>query len=202
MNAIKPILILVGGYILYEWLQSSGLWAQLTGGSATSSSTANPQQFTTASALLSYCQANPNLSAGIGNQNATCSQWLSAAGASASTTSGTSPSTTPATINTSNVDPTVAAAITALMQKQAGIANATISQWNWVWQNMYKNDPSAPVLEGSTAAEQSVGTQPITSSQYLALRTGAGLSGIRFAGMGFTVHQGGLSRVPTIRMVH
>ena len=74
---LKVGIIGVAGYLGYQYLQSSGLWAQFFGGNS----------FTTAAQLISYCQANPTGSATYGGQTAPCSQWMAAAGSSTSTTS-------------------------------------------------------------------------------------------------------------------
>lgn len=92
----KTIITVLGigaaAYLIYQWLQSSGLWAQWFGG-ALANTFSNPQQ------LLAYCQANPTgtatyQAAGGSPISAPCSSWLSA---NATTTP---PPTTPSTAAT------------------------------------------------------------------------------------------------------
>jgi hypothetical protein len=82
--------VAAAGYLVYQWLQSSGLWAQWFGG-ATAGNT-----FSTPATLLGYCQANPNGTAiyqavGGAPTSAPCSQWLAAQTPVASATPVASP---------------------------------------------------------------------------------------------------------------
>ena len=199
-SMIKPVLIFGALFVLYEWLKSSGLWGQLTGGSQSISSSAS-QQFTTTSDLLKYCAANPNASAGINGQNAPCSQWLSAA-SSASVASPPQPSGTTPPATAPVIDQTLAANLTNMMQSSQGRTMGTVSEWNWLYTHL-ENNPNAPILVGASQAEQSVTmNQQITASQYLTLRSQAGLSGLKFAGMGIVVSRGGLKHGPRLEWVH
>jgi hypothetical protein len=86
--------VAAAGYLVYQWLQSSGLWAQWFGGTAASGNT-----FSTPATLMSYCQANPGGTAtyqvaGGSPTTATCSAWL-AAQTPAATTPAASTSTPP-----------------------------------------------------------------------------------------------------------
>jgi hypothetical protein len=171
-GAIKIAAVAVGAYLLYEWLQSSGLWAQWFGGNS----------FTTTSALDTYCSANPTATASmtVNGQNASapCSQWLSALQSSAVPT--TAPSSSPAgstpatTAPVSAVDPNLAAQLTAGMQKQVGRTIGTISEWNWVLQNIVKS--SLPIITASTP----YGTSQISATQYLQEQQSLGMSGLGF----------------------
>jgi hypothetical protein len=75
---IKYAMIAVGAYILYNWLQSSGMWASWFGGTVAASNS-----FTDPTLLMNYCQANPagtaifTNSAGVAS-SATCAQWIAA----------------------------------------------------------------------------------------------------------------------------
>jgi hypothetical protein len=90
--------VAAAGYLVYQWLQSSGLWAQWFGG-ATSGNT-----FSTPATLLAYCQANPNGTAiyqavGGAPTSAPCSQWIAAQAApSASAVPVAGATTTPVSV--------------------------------------------------------------------------------------------------------
>lgn len=75
---IKYAMIAVGAYILYNWLQSSGMWASWFGGTVAASNS-----FTDPTLLMNYCQANPAGTAIFTNasgvaSSATCAQWIAA----------------------------------------------------------------------------------------------------------------------------
>lgn len=178
---IKWIAVGVGAYILYEWLQSSGLWAQYFGGSSA---------FTTASSLETYCQANPTGSATMTangqTASAPCSQWMTAiqgntanAATPGTSTAASAPPTNSSPANTAAapttpVDPNLTAQLTAGMQKQVGRSVGTISEWNWILQNILHS--TLPIITASTP----YGTSQITASQYLQEQQSLGLSGIGF----------------------
>jgi hypothetical protein len=166
-SVIKFALIGVAAYIGYQWLQSSGLWAEIFGGSS----------FTDTSSLLTYCQANPSGSASYGGQTAACSAWLQAA--SAQPTAGSpSPAATSATVTPpANKTPLTAAQLMAA----AGITNPsqtlTVDQWNYYVTN--KISAGATVTDLSAQGIQRGVNDSVTAAQYIALRQQAGLSGLR-----------------------
>jgi hypothetical protein len=149
MDDSTKTLIKIGGgiaalYLIYEWLQSSGLWAQWFGGG-----------FTTPQALLTYCQQNPTgtatyAPAGGAPQTFTCAQWIAAqqaAGAnpppttnlltSALPPAGATPVTPPPTGNTpvQNSSGNDAQAVTVMIQQNGGADQATLDTWAYYWQN-------------------------------------------------------------------
>ena len=93
---VNTIIIVLGlgaaAYLVYQYLQSSGLWAQWFGGAAGNT-------FSTPASLLSYCQANPNgtaiyQAAGGSPTSATCAQWLAANTAATPAPAGAAPTPT------------------------------------------------------------------------------------------------------------
>ena len=171
-SIVKYALIGVAAYLGYQWLQSSGLWAEWFGGSSS---------FTDPTSLLTYCQANPSGSATYGGQTAACSAWMAAAAGSttpASTGTAPSPAATSTTVSpATNVTPLTAA---QLMQA-AGVTNAsqtlTVDQWNYYVTN--KIAPNATVTDLSAQGIQRGVNDSVTAAEYISLRHQAGLSGMR-----------------------
>lgn len=168
-NTIVKLGVLgLAGYLLYQWLQNSGLWGQMFG-------------FSTTQQLITYCQANPSGSASYGGQSAPCSQWLAAVSAAQTT-----PSTTP-TASTAPTTPPVQTSAPATLTTQeqqlaTSLQNAavqssntpplTVSQWNYIMNNL--TNP------GSSAAQlPQFGNALIDAPTYVAARAsgGFGLSG-------------------------
>lgn len=152
-SILKLAAIGAGLYLLYEWLQSSGLWAEYFGGTS----------FATPATLMTYCQANPSGSAtytgGSTPATATCAQWVAA---------NSSPAPTPTTTGTpiATVAPTAGSTLIPRLQAAAiaasglGTDSATVSQWNYLLQQDY---PNAPVITVTTAAGQNA----IPAAQYV-----------------------------------
>ena len=193
---IKFAAVGVGAYILYNWLQTSGLWAQWFGGNS----------FTTPQALLTYCQANPNGTAIYVGQNgvptsAPCSQWVAANTASgavqpaaaaaappaaaapaASTTTTAAAAPAPAPTGTPAAGSTLTQQLTAAAAKNVLMASGqgTVSDWNYLLTQLF---PNAPQITNATPA----GDANIGVSQYVTyylglfpdptLGGGAGVSG-------------------------
>jgi hypothetical protein len=179
MTIIKFAAIGVGAYLLYEWLQSSGLWAQWFGGG---------NSFSTPATLLTYCQANPTGSAtytGSGTPTtATCAAWMAANGSSSttSTTSSAPPATsTPAPEAT--IAPAAGSTLVPRLQAAAfassalGADSATVSQWNYLLQQIW---PSAPIIQNSTPA----GTGSIPAATYVGYYLAQGFADPSLAGAG------------------
>jgi hypothetical protein len=157
----------VGAYILYNWLQTSGLWAQWFGGG---NSFTNPQQ------LLTYCQANPSGTAiyvganGVPN-SAPCSQWVAANTASGAVAPVTQPVATPAATATAAAPATVAPAANSTLIAQLTKAAAgnmlmpnemgTVSDWNYLLTQLF---PNATQIQNATPA----GNNTIGAAQYVA----------------------------------
>jgi hypothetical protein len=133
-------------YFLYQWLQSSGLWAKWFGGSTTASN-----QFNNSAALLSYCQANPNGTAiyvdptSGASSTATCAQWL------ASNSQSPMQVTSPASGLAANYQQAI-----SLMQQAAGSDSQTLDTWSYYWQNgmMFDGCPAGFGVSGSISASQ------------------------------------------------
>jgi hypothetical protein len=188
---LKLVLLGVAGYLAYQWLQSSGLWAQWFGGNS----------FTSTSQLLAYCQANPTGTASFNGQSAPCSSWLQAASGAAqpaasssapAPSSATSPSPAAGPISTPTVSPSLPAKITpltvaqllnAVAQSGSGATAATtfnVDQWNYYVTTYI--DPTA-IVDVDLSAAGYVSGAPLTAQQYISLRQSVGLSGIP-AGIG------------------
>lgn len=165
MSILKPVLILGGLYFAYEWAKGAGLFG------------AQVQTFSNSPDLLTYCKANPTLSAGItGQGNAPCAQWLQAV--------STPPQGGTSIVQTQSpppqIDQNLAAQLTNMMQSSQNRTVGTISEWNWLYQHL-KNDPNAPILDGTSQAEQqfTISSQ-IDAPTYLQTRIQAGLSGLGY----------------------
>jgi hypothetical protein len=170
-QVIKFALIGVGAFLLYEWLQSSGMWAQIFGGA---------NSFTTPATLLAYCQANPAGSASYGGQTAACSAWMQAAGGSASAAvPAPSPAATGSTVTpAATVTPlTVAQLLAAAGLTSTPNATQTVDEWNYYVSN--KISPTATVTDLSAQGIQRGVNDSVTAAQYIALRQQAGLSGLK-----------------------
>lgn len=189
-SLLKLALLGAAGYLAYTYLQNSGLWAQWFGGSAANN-------FSSASALLQYCQANPSGTASFNGQSAPCASWLQAAagtGTTAAPTSSTTPSPASPTTQPAAQTPAVPAAIhvTPLTVNQLMAATSQVGypanpgmtfnmdQWNY-FVTVYI-DPAAVVdvnYSGYTPGAE------ITASQYIQYRQAAGVSGLP-RGTGYT----------------
>jgi hypothetical protein len=140
---IKYGAVLAAGYFVYQWLQNSGLWAQWFGGSTASNS------FNTSTALLTYCQANPNGTAIYvdpttgASSTATCAQWL------ASNSESPMAQLSPASGLAANYLQAI-----SLMQQAAGNDAQTIQSWANLWQNgtMFDGAPMGFGVSGSVPA--------------------------------------------------
>lgn len=178
-NVIRLAAVAVGAYIAYQWLESSGMWAQWFGASS--------NVFTDPNALLAYCQKN---SAGqatysvSGKQTtATCAQWL-AANQAASSSSGTaapssgSPSPTPAPPAPA-IDQTLVAQLraAAMANPILGTDKATVDQWNYLLNEL---NPVAIVTDLSSIGIVRGENDSMDAEAYVTLRSRAGLSGIWF----------------------
>jgi hypothetical protein len=166
-SLLKFLIVGVAGYIAYDWLQTSGLWAQWFGG---------VQTFTTPATLLAYCQANPSASASYNGQTGTCVQWQQAAGAQPATAAAViSPAastpaaaTSPAASEPSAADVALANSLVTAAKTSAS-TTMNVWQWNYILQHL---NPSEANLNTSNNA------QLVTAAQYVALRTASGLSGL------------------------
>jgi hypothetical protein len=136
---IKYGAVLAAAYFVYQWLQNSGLWAQWFGGTASN-------QFNSSSALLTYCQANPNGTAIYvdpttgASSTATCAQWL------ASNSESPMAQLSPASGLAANYLQAI-----SLMQQAAGNDAQTIQSWANLWQNgtMFDGAPTGFGVSGS-----------------------------------------------------
>jgi len=170
---IKVALLGLAGYFVYNWLQNSGLWGEYFG-------------FSSVTQLQTYCAQNPSGTATYNGQSATCAQWTAAlAAASPSTTASTSTTpTTPPVQTTQTSAPAEANLTTAEQSLVTSLNNAavqsgnqtllTVSQWNWLMNNV--TNP------GSSAAQlPQFGNATIDAGTYVAARSsgGFGLSGFR-----------------------
>lgn len=174
---IKGVAILAAGYFVYDWLQSSGLWAQWFGGA----SVAAPNSFSNSTALLTYCQANPTGTAVFvdpttgASSTATCAQWMSS-----------NPQTTPLPAASTSAPPSAIAA----MQAANGSDSATLDDWSYYWQNLptFSGAPSGFGVNGSISAtlfNQILGlnggnrTAEVSAEQFVSwLNTASGMSGL------------------------
>lgn len=187
-SIIKVGIFAVAGYLLYEWLQKSGLWAQYFGGVAPGAvPAAGLQSFATADALTAYCKANPSSSATYGGVSSTCPTWMQTP---ATSPASSAPPTTGQQPAAPQVDTALADQLTHLLQQSNSRPLGTVSEWNWLYTHL-KNDPNAPIIEGDTQ----FGTSQITAVQYLQARTGAGLSGIGW-------YHGSFVQRPLRRYIH
>ena len=141
---IKYAAIAAAAYFVYEWLQTSGLWAQWFG------TTAATNTFTDPTLLMNYCQANPTGSAtytvnGVSN-TATCSQWIAS-------NSATPVQTAP--IVATNLATNYQQAI-AQMQTAAGNDSQNLDNWSYFWQNgvPFAGAPTGYAVPGSISADQ------------------------------------------------
>jgi len=172
---IKVALIAVGGYLLYEWLNSSGLLAQFGIGNS----------FTTSASLLQYCQANPTGSATYNGYTLPCSQWLTAATPAPAPVTANPISTTPVTSAPSPapMSSAVSSFSAAQLLAAAGTSNPnqtyTVDQWNFLLQKM---SPSEQVSDLSNVGIVRGVNDTMTAAQYIANRSKAGLSGLGFLG--------------------
>jgi hypothetical protein len=173
-SILKFALIGGAGYLLYVYLQNSGLWSQWFGGG---------NSFTNASQLLSYCQSNPSGTASFNGQSAACSAWLQAAASQTTTAAPASPVQTPAVTPKPSlrVTPlTVTQLLNAVEQNgYPANANATFTNDQWNWFVTTSIDPNAVVSEDLTPYGYKTGAQ-LTAAQYIALRQQAGVSGLGF----------------------
>jgi len=188
---IKIVLIGGGIFLIYKYLQNSGLWAQWFGGGGNTIDTTDPQAQQKA---IAYCQSNPGGSINVTSSGKTvgavpCSAFI----ASMAPTVGPATTTTPPPVSTPVVSPAptppattgtippsttintqLASQLTAGMQQQVGRAVGTVSEWNWVYQHNVMNNPNAPIITQSNYAVD----QQISVTDYLALRSAQGLSGL------------------------
>lgn len=145
---IKYGAMAAAAYFVYQWLQTSGLWAQWFGGA----SAASTNTFNTSTALLAYCQANstgtaiyvdPSTGA---SSSATCAQWL------ASNSNATLP---PAASPSSGLAPNYQQTI-SLMEAAAGNDSQDLDNWAYYWQNAtpFEGAPNGFGVPGSIAPSQ------------------------------------------------
>lgn len=176
-DILKIGAVAVGAYLIWNWLQSSGLL-----GAATSST------FTTGDSLMTYCQANPTGSAtytdpsGV-TSTATCAAWI-ASQAPASVPASTSSSA-------SSLGSNYQQAISA-MQTAAGNDMQTLDVWAYYWQNgaAFAGSPAGYGIPGSissTQMDQMIGlnggnrSAPVSSEMFVGWLNDTGSSG----GMGY-----------------
>jgi hypothetical protein len=181
-SIVKLVLIGAAGYLAYNWLQSSGLWAQWFGGN----------NFSTAASLLQYCQQNPNGTASFNGQSAPCSAWLKAAQPTAppaTTSSSTTPTPAAGPVSTpviqARVTPlTVQSLLNAVAQQgTAATASTTFNSDQWNYFVTTYIDHNALVDVDLTPLGYVQGS-PLTAQQYISLRQQAGISGLGFARTG------------------
>lgn len=162
----------VGGYLAYQYLQSSGLWAQWFGGG-----------YSSVSSLLTYCNANPNGTATYGGQTAPCSSWIAAARGTSSSTGTPAPTPTPPPSPSPTPTPTPVASSLTVQQllTAAGVTDPntvmTVDEWNWYVSN--RINPNATVTDLSSVGITRGVNDSITAQAYLNLRQQSGLSGLR-----------------------
>jgi hypothetical protein len=185
---IKILGVAAGAYLLYEFLQKSGMWAQWFGSAAVNS-------FTDPAKLLAYCAANPTGSATYVDSSgkpstAPCAQWLAAnAQAPAPTTTTTTTTTTPPA-HPASVAPAAGSTLIARLQALAfanpalGQDKATVDQWNWIltheWPNTVGIDSETPAGHNAIGAAEYVGYYLALGLNDPTLATaggGAGMSG-------------------------
>ena len=165
---IKFLIIGVAVYLGYEYLQSSGLWAQWFGGSSAGNS------FATVAALQAYCTANPNGTAMYNGQTSSCAQWLQAiAAASGSSTAATATQTQAPPANAAPAAPSAAdvALANSLVSKAQLSSTSQLNYWQWNY-ILKEISPSDADYDGPANANE------VTAAQYVAARTAAGLSGL------------------------
>jgi hypothetical protein len=159
---IKFLIIGVAAYLGYEYLQSSGLWAQWFGGNT----------FTTVPTLQTYCTANPNGTAVYNGQTGTCAQWMAAIAAQ---TAGSTPAATTSTAVVPATPAGLSASDVALANSLAQAAQvqptATMTGWQWNYVLLHMT-PGETNLDSSTVGNE------MTAAQYVAARNAAGLSGL------------------------
>ena len=155
---IKYGAMAAAAYFVYQWLQSSGLWAQWFGGSTASTNT-----FNTSTALLAYCQANPTGTAVYvdpttgASSTATCAQWLA---------SNSNASLPPATSPGSGLAANYQQAISLMQAAAGGSASQDLDNWAYYWQN-------AAAFEGAPAGFGVPGSiSPTQMDQIVALNGG------------------------------
>ena len=178
-SIIKLVIVGVAAYLGYNWLQSSGLWAQWFGGSSS---------FTTAPALLAYCQANPSGTASFNGQSAPCASWMQAAAATApagtptvaAAPSAVNPTPAPVAAPPAHVTPlTVNQLLNAVAAAgYASSASITFDQDQWNYFVTTAVDQNAIV---DIALPGYVPGALITAAEYIQMRQQAGVSGIRRA---------------------
>ena len=156
---IKLAALGVAGYLVYQWLQKSGYWAQWFGGGNT---------FSTPQALLTYCHANPGGSAiyapaGGASTTAPCAQWIAANGGAppASTGGGTTPPPTTGGGGSLVALPS-AATLTSWMQAHTTPSRSvgSVSEWNFATTHLITGfvEPTVDIGFGDTQ---------ITADQYI-----------------------------------
>jgi hypothetical protein len=142
---IKYGAMAAAAWFVYDWLQSSGLWAQWFGTTAAAAS----NSFNNSASLIAYCQANPSGTAvyidpATGQSSiATCAQWIASNPAVAASTP------------TSTASAPQSQAIAA-MQAANGSDSATLDVWSYYWQNnpTFSGAPSGYGVNGSISATQ------------------------------------------------
>lgn len=176
---IKYGAMAAAAWFVYDWLQTSGLWAQWFGGTVTAAA----NSFNNSTSLLTYCQENPSGTAVFvdpttgQSSTASCAQWLSS-----------NPQTTPITSTPASTATPQAQAIAA-MQGANGSDSATLDQWSYFWQNnpTFAGAPSGYGVNGSispTLFNQILGLNggnrdsEVSASQFVSwLNTASGMSG-------------------------
>jgi len=181
---IKLAVLGVLGYLGYQYLQNSGLWAQWFGGGV--------QNFTDPTSLLTWCNANPTLSATYNGQSGTCQQWIQASAQTSSSGSSSSASTStttsipaatstpsqpaqPARTSTPPTGYTLTSAQQNLVNQLISTGKVSASTLYNVWQWNYVLNELTP---GSTDLNTPNNAQTVTASQYVAWRAQYGLSGL------------------------
>lgn len=158
---IKLSALGVACYLVYQWLQKSGYWAQMFGGG---------NSFTTPQTLLTYCQANPTGSAtyspaGGASTTAPCAQWI-AANQPGATSSGGGTTTDGGGGGTTTTTGAVAlpssAVLTAWMQANTSPSRSvgSVSEWNYATNKLITGFVQPTVDIG-------FGDSQITADQYI-----------------------------------
>jgi hypothetical protein len=181
-------------YLVYQYLQSSGLWAQWFGGAA-GNVFSDPQK------LLAYCAANPTgtatyQAAGSAPTTAPCSQWIAAQQHIATTpvssatnpNSGTSappPPPAPVPVSNSNSGLTIPAGLTVTHNINNSLSGNVI--WNGATVNLSIITANAGAAAGviyNTAGQDITAQftpaqqQQLVSAFIAANGSGGGVSGI------------------------
>lgn len=158
---VKVAVVGVAAYLGYRYLQSSGLWAKWFGAS---------NSFSDPNLLLSYCQANPTLTATFTGGSAPitqpCQNWINAV-STPSPVPVVPPSQTPV------VNPPALSDIQAKVVAAAGGPGVTLNAdgWNYYWGLVTGVPQTADLFPAGNRDAL------MTFAAYLAARASQGLTG-------------------------